>query len=193
MMKVYGRLRGWIQRYVHSDDPMAEIANTGALVVWTHLPFYPLLTLWFVGYPVWPSFLLWITLPVLFAVAPLSKHYPIAARILFALAGVANTLLALKAFGAPSASAWFLVPCLIVAAFFFRLDEWKISAPLTILCALVGLSLSRLGPPLHVYSPKEYAEFASLNAWLIGGLSLYLLAIAGWRHWKRSKAERAPA
>ena len=178
-MKAYRLSRDWIRRYVHNDDPMAEAANTGALVVWTHLPFYPLFVLWFVGHPVWPSFMLWITLPAFLAVAPISTHHPIAARILFALAGAANTLLALKAFGSHSGSAWFLVPCLIVAALFFRVGEWTISAPLTILCTLVALAFGHLGPPLHTYSRKEYADLANLNSWLIGGLSIVTRQLAG--------------
>ena len=93
-------------------------------------------------------------------------------------AGVANTLLSVKAFGVASGVGWFLLPCLLIAATFFRMAEWKISGALSLFTGLCALLLARLGPPLHAYTARQNVEFATLNHWCVGSLVAYLLFIA---------------
>ncbi len=164
--------------HVRSPDRLAMLSNTGATIIWTHLPLYPLLVWWAVGRPVWPAFVIFVSWPFFFAVPYVSRRHPAAARALFVFAGVANTLLSVKAFGVASGVGWFLLPCLLIAATFFRMAEWKISGALSLFTGLCALLLARLGPPLHAYTARQNVEFATLNHWCVGSLVAYLLFIA---------------
>ena len=177
----YTRVRDAAAVHVRSPDRLAMLANTGAAIVWTHLPAYPLLVWWLVGRPVWPAFLQFAVWPLFVAVPLLSRRHPTASRTLFVVAGVGNTLLCVKAFGTASAVGWFLLPCLIIAATFFRLAEWKVSGALSLATAACALVLPRLGAPLHAYTPSQNEAFASLNHWCVGCLAAYLVVIAARR------------
>lgn len=184
----YVKSRDAAAAHVRSPDRLAMLSNTGATIIWTHLPFYPLLVWWLVGRPVWPSLLQFLAWPFFFAVPFVSRHHPALARSLFVVAGVANTLLCTKAFGVASGVGWFLLPCLLIAATFFRLREWRISAPLTLATAACVPLLAHLGAPLHVYTAAQYVEFASLNHWCVGFLAAYLVYVVAWRQWKMRRA-----
>ena len=179
--RLYVRGRDAAAHHVRSPDRLAMLANTGATIIWTHLPIYPLLVWWLVGRPVWPSFLQFLAWPLFFAVPFVSRRHPDLSRALFVTAGVANTLLCTKAFGVASGVGWFLLPCLLIAATFFRLREWAWSGALSLFTALCALLLTRLGPPLHAYTAQQNLAFASLNHWCVGGLAAYLLFVAGRR------------
>ena len=179
--RLYVRSRDAAAHHVRSPDRLAMLANTGATIIWTHLPFYPLLVWWLVGRPVWPSFLQFLAWPLFFAVPYVSRRHPTASRALFVVAGIANTLLCTKAFGVATGVGWCLLPCLLIAATFFRMAEWKVSGALSLLTALCVLLLARLGPPLHAYTALQNVAFASLNHWCVGGLAAYLLFVAARR------------
>ena len=185
----YVAVRDRAAHHVRSPDRLAMLANTGATIVWTHLPLYPLLVWWLVGRPVWPTFLMFVSWPFFFAVPYVSRRHPIASRALFVLAGVANTLLGVKAVGLATGIGWFLLPCLIIAATFFRFREWRISVPLTLLTALCAVLLTRLGAPVHSYSAAQNSAFAgSLNYWGVGGLATYLIFVAARRQLRMREA-----
>ena len=173
----YGRLSDSAARHVRSPDALARLANVGATIIWTHLPFYPLLTWWLVGRPVWPTLVVFLSWPLFFAVPFVSRQHPTASRALFVVIGVVNTLVCTKASGVATGVGWFLLPCLVIAATFFRLGEWKLSGPLALSCGLCALLLGRLGPPWHAYSGTQNAAFASLNQWCVGCLVAALVFI----------------
>lgn len=185
--QAFNAVRDRAAHYVRSPDRLAVLANTGATIIWTHLPFYSLLVLWLVGRPVWPTFVQFLAWPLFFAVPLVSRRHPDLSRALFVVAGLINTLLCIKALGVASGVGWFLLPCLLIAVTFFHPREWKLAGALALLTAACVLLLTRLGPPLHAYSAPQNVEFASLNHWCVGGLSAYLLFVAGRRHWKTQK------
>ena len=139
---------------------------------------------WLVGRPVWPSFLQFVAWPLFFAVPYVSRRHPDLSRALFVIAGIANTLLCVKAFGVATGVGWFLLPCLLIATIFFRMREWMLSGALSVFTALCVPLLSRLGPPLHAYTAEQNVEFASLNHWCVGGLAVYLIFVAARRQLK---------
>ena len=181
---VYHACRDRAAAHVRSPDRLAMLANTGATIIWTHLPFYPLLVWWLVGHPIWPSAVQALAWPFFLAVPYVSRRHPTASRALFVAAGVGNTLLCAKAFGVASGVGWFLLPCLLIAATFFRLGEWKVSGALSVATALCAPLLGRLGPPLHVYTEQQNVAFASLNHWSVAGLAAYLIFVAARRQLK---------
>lgn len=183
----YVAVRDRTAHHVRSPDRLAMLANTGATIVWTHLPFFPLLVWWLVGRPVWPTFLQYLAWPLFFAVPFVSRRHPDLSRALFVIAGVANTLICIKAFGVATSVGWFLLPTLLIATIFFRLREWMLSGALSLFTLLCILLLWRLGPPLHAYTAKQNADFANLNYWCAGGLSAYLIFIAARRQLKIHK------
>lgn len=181
---VYHRCRDWIAAYLANADPLAGIANFGAFLVWSNQPFYPIYVAWIVGRDAWPSLLTWLSTPFFYGVAIVGRAHPLASRVLFVLAGVANTLLSLKAFGVPSAVGWFLIPCLIIAATFFRAGEWKVAVTLFLATMLSALLINRLGAPLHTYTSAQYTSLSHLNVWSASVLSIYLLVSAVRVRWQ---------
>lgn len=164
--------------YLANPDPLASAANSGAFIVWGNQPFYPLYVFLLVGRDGWPSLLTWFSTPFFFWVPLLARRNSLAGRAMFILVGIANTLLTTKAFGLRSSVGWFLVPCLILAAGFFRTPEWRVAAPL---CGLVVLALpviGGLGAPLHEYTAAQYQSLSRLNVWSATVLSLYLIYAA---------------
>ena len=117
---LYRKGRDWVGGFLANDDPLAAIANSGAFLVWSNQPFYPIYVWALVGRQAWPALLTWLSTPFFVGVALLGRTHPLASRGLFVVAGVVNTLISVKAFGSNTAVGWFLVPCLVIAATFFR-------------------------------------------------------------------------
>jgi hypothetical protein len=97
------------------------------------------------------------------------------------LAGIANTVLCARVFGVPSGVEIFLIPCVLIAAAFFRPSERHVGFPLIGLGAAIFLGFHgffRAGPP--EYSAAQYADFARLNAASAGTLTVFIgLILAG--------------
>lgn len=180
---IYRRCRDGIAAFLANDDPLAAIANTGAFLVWSNQPFYPIYVWLLVGGEAWPSLLTWLSTPFFLAVAPVSRAHPLGSRALFVIAGVLNTLLSVKAFGVETSVGWFLIPCLILAATFFRASEWKVAGALSSLTVLAALSIRYLGAPLHDYSAAHARSLSHLNLWSVTALSAYLLYAAIRARW----------
>lgn len=176
----YQRGKAWLTTYLAHEDPYAGIANTAAFIVWSNQPTYPLYVAWLVGQNAWPSLLTWLSTPVFVAVPLLARCNSLAGRSLLVVAGLANSVLSLKAFGPASGIAWFFVPCLVIALFFFRLREWPVILLLVAVTGLCALSVGRLGAPLHQFTATEYASLTRLNIYSVTALTLYL-AIAAIR------------
>lgn len=181
---LYRRCRDWISAFLANDDPLAATANIGAFLVWSNQPFYPIYVWLLVGDEAWPSLLTWLSTPLFFGVAPLSRAHPMASRVLFVVAGILNTLLSVKAFGVETSVGWFLIPCFIIAATFFRASEWKVAAALSSLTALSALSIRHLGAPLHSYGVAHARSLSHLNRWSVIVLSAYLLFAAIRVRWR---------
>ena len=171
----YQRSRDWTASWLASDDPLAAAANTGAFVVWGNQPVYPLYVWFLVGHDAWPALLTWLSTPVFVAVAPVSRRHPLAARVLFIVAGALNTLLSAKAFGTETLVGWFLVPCAILALGYFRSSEWPVAVAMVALVAAAALALPHLGAPLHVYAPAPARSLSHLNLYSVCALSAYLI------------------
>ena len=181
----YGACRDRLNGYLGNPNPLAEIGNSGAFVVWSNQPFYPIYVAAVVGMAdAWPSLLTWLSTPLFFSVPLVARRHPLGARALFVVAGLANTLLSAKAFGPSTEVAWFLVPCVIIAVTFFRSAEWKVAAALTVLCGLAGLAVGHLGTPLHAYDAAQGTSLAHLNIWSVSALSAILLFNAARVRWR---------
>ena len=186
--RLYRACRDRLNGYLGNPDPLAEIGNSGAFLVWSNQPFYPIYVAALVGMGnAWPSLLTWLSTPLFFSVPLVARRHPLGARVLFVVAGLANTLLSAKAFGPATEVAWFLVPCLIIALTFFRSAEWKIASALTILSAIAGLAVSHLGPPLHAFDAAQNTSLAHLNIWSVCALSAVLLFNAGRVRWRERR------
>lgn len=168
------RLRGLTADYLANDDPLAAYANSGAFLVWSSQPLYPVYVWLLVGSAAWPALLTWLSTPFFFAVPLVARRNSIAGRATFVVAGFANTLLSAKAFGTANSVGWFLLPCLVIAVGFFRLSEWLVAGLLLAALALAAVSLRYLGAPLHVYSAAENTSLSHLNLWSVVVLSIYL-------------------
>jgi hypothetical protein len=175
---LYRKGRDWVDGFLANDDPLAAIANSGAFLVWSNQPFYPIYVWALVGRQAWPALLTWLSTPFFVGVALLGRTHPLASRGLFVVAGVVNTLISVKAFGANTAVGWFLVPCLVIAATFFRASEWKVAGALLVGTGLAALLVRHLGAPLHTYDAADARALAHLNLWSASVLSAYLLFVA---------------
>ena len=189
--RLYVGLRDKTAAFLANDDPLAAIANTGAFLVWSNQPFYPLYVWFLVGSEAWPSLLTWLSTPFFFAVAIVGRTHPLASRILFVVAGVLNTLLSVKAFGTATSVGWFLLPCFVIAATFFRADEWKVATVLSSATALAAFCMPHLGAPLHVYKMAYAKALSHLNIWSVSVLSAYLLFAAARVRWQE-RGDAAP-
>ncbi len=172
------RLRDVTAGYLGNADPLAAASNSGAFLVWSSQPLYPVYVAAIVGRDAWPSLLTWLSTPVFFAVPLVARASSKGGRATFVIAGVANTLLSTKAFGPDTAVGWFLVPCLVIALGFFRSSEWRFAAVLCAMTIAAALIVTRLGPPLHAYRPAQATSLAHLNLWSVVVLSVYLVVAA---------------
>jgi hypothetical protein len=92
-------------------------------------------------------------------------------RALLPLVGLVNVVVSVKAFGAASGVAIFIVPCALIAAALFHPPERIFAFPLLALALVIflGIQSSALAP-IHLYSQTEYVAFTRLNAWSAGAL-----------------------
>jgi len=166
--------RSWLGDYLSNPDPLAEFAGKVALIVAFNQPFYPLYLHAIVGSAAWPAWLTLLSTPLFVAVPYAARHHSIAGRALLPIAGVMNTILCVKLFGAASGVELFFIPCVLLAAIIFRSDERLVSVP------LLGLPFasylfgdSRLGEPLMTCS--GFPSIVALN----GTSSASLVALVG--------------
>jgi hypothetical protein len=164
---------GWFRRYVANDDPLVEAAGTIALLVAANQPFYPLYLRLFVAEDVWLSLLTLLSTPLFLVVPAVSRRHPLAGRALLPLAGVANTLLCAKLFGAASGVELFLAPCLMIAAMLFRRSERAAMLVVVALVLLPVLVPGAYGAPVQPLAPEAYASLLRLNALSAAGLMVF--------------------
>jgi hypothetical protein len=155
----------WIAAYMANPDPRVASCNTIALLVASNQPFYPLYIYFSVSRHIAPTLLTFLSTPFFLAIPAISRRSPVFGRALLPLAGLANVVVSVKAFGAASGVAIFIVPCALIAAAFFRPSERVFAFALLALALTVFLGIdSTVLAPLHIYSQTEYAAFVRLNA-----------------------------
>ena len=176
LASAFATAKAWLRVYLANEDPYAAIANTGAFIVWSNQPFYPLYVAWVVGWhDAWPSLLTWLSTPFFVAVPFLARKNTLAGRSLFVVAGLLNSLLSLKAFGVASGISWFFLPCLVIALMFFRRDEWPTSLGLALVTCVCWLGAGSLGMPFHTYTDAQYHGLTTLNVYSVVALTFYLV------------------
>jgi len=151
--------------YAAHPDPRVARCNAIALMVAANQPFYPLYVYWSVSSHIAPTLLTFLSTPFFLATPAVSRRSPAFGRALLPLTGMANVAVSAKAFGAASGVAVFLLPCVLIAAAFFRPEERIVALALlaAALAVYLGIEGGFIGPE-HVYSQIEYAAFARLNA-----------------------------
>lgn len=173
-MREIQRLYQAVAAYAQSDDPLSAAGNVIALCVAGNQPFYPFYIWWVVGDDGWTSFTSFLSTPLFLAIPWVSRRSSLAGRAMLPIVGIANTLLSVKAFGFASGVALFLGPCAMIAGMAMRASErWMMLAILGLALAAFALH-DRVGAPLHLFSPAEYARFLSLNAWSVAGLTAFV-------------------
>lgn len=168
-----------IAAYAAHDDPMVAACNLIALVVASNQPFYPLYVYWTVSDHVWATVFTFLSTPLFMAVPAVAIRYSKTGRALLPIAGMANTILSARVFGPASGVEIFLIPCVLIAATFFRASERPIAFVLIGAAFLIYLGLNGMyGTPLHIYTTSEYHAFSRLNAMSAGTLCVFVGLIA---------------
>ena len=107
-------------------EPMDPLASASAAVAWlvvANKPLYPAIIWWYVGGGFKASLATLVAAPFYAAAAVLARRAPLAARVAIPTIGLADTLLATKAFGPGSGTELFLFACGLLAALSFRPHE----------------------------------------------------------------------
>ena len=171
-------LVGWMRTIAHHRDPLVEASNWVALLIGTHLPFWPLYVWWSAGPQALPSALWTLALtPAFLAVPLISRRSGLLGRVATVLLGVANTVFTVWILGTDSGTALFLAPCTALAAISFRRGERWLMLLLTALPLVVYFVL-RYHPPdaLHHYDATAAESLFVLNV-----ISVSVLAASfGW-------------
>lgn len=165
---LWARLRA----YPGNDDRRAAACNWIALVVASNQPLYPLYVRWIVGGDWRVSFWTFLSTPFFAAIPAVARRKPLMARALLPLTGIANGLIALKAFGPASGVALFLIPCALIALLAFRRHEWLVSLALVWGSAAAYFVGNHLGPPIGRFDQMQYASFVRLNAYTVVALTI---------------------
>ena len=178
LRRVWRAMFGWMQTLAHHRDPLVEASNWVALLIGTHLPFWPLYVRWSAGAQAFPTALLTLALAPVFLVIPLiSRRSGLAGRIATPLMGIANTVFTVWILGANSGTTLFLAPCTALAAFSFRRSERWWMVVMTALPLAVFYLLQRDAiTPLHHYDAEAARSLFVLNV-----ISVSVLGTAfGW-------------
>jgi hypothetical protein len=160
-----------IAGYVANDDPLARACNVIALVVAANQPFYPLYVVGLIGGGLAPAMLTLLSTPFFLVVPLLARRNARWGRALLPVAGMANTVLATKIFGQAAGVELFLMPCLLIAAAFFRPSERMLAIALGALGFGIYVGLDgRYGEPICGCSPADQQALLGLHALSVAAL-----------------------
>lgn len=168
----------WMRTFAHHPDPLVEASNWVALLIGTHLPFWPLYVAWSAGAQAFPTSLLTMALaPLFMAIPPISRRSGLLGRVATLSMGNANTVFTIWILGASSGTALFLAPCTALAAVSFRRSERWLMLVFTALPLGVFYLLQHHAPvPLLRYDAAVAKELFVLNV-----ISVSVLGAAfGW-------------
>ena len=161
-----------VRRYTDNPDPLAKVAGTVALVVASNQPFYPLYLYAIVGKQAWPAWLTLLTTPLFLAVPAVARRNPLAGRAMLPIVGVVNTVLCVKLIGLATAVELFLLPCVLLAAILFRINERLTMIPVLLVpFAAYFLIDGRLGGPLQIFDADSYVSIIALHAVSVASLT----------------------
>ena len=172
------RFVGPIRAFARHRDPLAEASNWVALLIGSHLPFWPLYVWLSAGAQAMPSALLSAAMTPVFLLIPLlSRRSGLGGRIAMLLGGLANTVLTVWILGENSGTLLFLGPCAALAAVLFRWNERWLMLCFTLLPLAAWYGLREYPPvPLHRYDPAAARQIFELHAISVG----ILIAAFGW-------------
>ncbi len=154
-----------IYAYIEHRDPLARAGNVIAMFILSNQPFYPLYIYFLIGNRFWPALLTLLSSP-LFALVPwLMRRSLPAGKWLLIVASLANTTIAIKAFGPQSGLELFFFPCAVLGALLFgdseRYARWAAAlAPIALYLVLRG----SYGSALESFSSGEYETLFTLHA-----------------------------
>ena len=171
-------LSAWTRAFARHRDPLTEASNWVAILIGTHLPFWPLYVRWSAGAQAFPTALWSAALTPLFLVIPLlSRRSGLLARVVTPLAGIANTIFTVWILGSNSGTVLFLGPCAALAAFSFRRSERWLMLALTTLPLIAYFALGHWPPvPLHHYDAEAARSLFVLNVISV----CVIVAAFGW-------------
>jgi hypothetical protein len=165
------RLRKWLEDYLAHDDPGTRICNLIALVIVANQPFYPLYVLGAIERPEPWTLLTFLSTPLFAAVPAVARRSARAGRLLLALTGIANTVLATAVLGPSSGVLLFLIPCALIVAACFHVEERWLAAGLLGLALALYLGIERWQiVPLCQCSPEEASSLTQLHAISVSAL-----------------------
>jgi hypothetical protein len=160
------------------DTARTSASVAAAWIILANKPIYPLYVWWFAGEGVLASTATTLTAPLYIAVILIARRSSLAARIALPLFGLADTLFETKLFGAPSGTELFLLPCALLAVLSFGDSEARWSRALAIvIAAAFVVSHGRFGAPLHAWSGPALERLASVNAYAVASLGVFI----AWR------------
>lgn len=108
-------------------------------------------------------------------VPAMSRRDPRWGRAVLVLAGMANTVMATKILGTASGVGLFLIPCLMIAAAFFRPAERAISLGLLAVGGTIFFGLEgRYGAPICRCTAVDDAALTTLHLASVGALVVFI-------------------
>lgn len=165
---LFARLR----HYAQGTDPIADAANTVALVIAGNQPFYPVYLFAIAGERGWPSLLTWFSTPLFLAVPAVGRRNNLAGRALLCVAGLGNTAISNLTLGGASGIPLFYLPCLILCFTLLGRGERLVQIGLVALTAALALGLGHISA---LFGPFTSAEIHSLQR--VHGISVVCLTI----------------
>src|ERR1700733_11459070 len=167
-----------LQAYKAHPDPLAELANTVALVVAGNQPFYPLYLHAIVGRAAWPAWITLITMPLFAAVPAVARRNSLMGRAMLPVIGTANGILAVKLIGIDTGVELFLLPCVLLATILFRPGERLVMLAVAAVPFVAYFLLDgSVGAPLASYTAAENRSIISMNGFSVASL-LALIGLA---------------
>jgi hypothetical protein len=167
----------------HIDNVVRQEKRLGAAralawVIFLNKPFYPLYMLWLAPNAFGPSWLTAMSAPIYAAAIWLMTSRPMLARLLIMAAGTADTVIAMKAFGAEAGAEWFFIPIALLVPVMFGPAEESVKKRLVlVLLAVVLASLPGLGEPIATLTSSEASSLFWMNFYAVVCLTLFIL----WR------------
>ena len=155
-----------IRSFAHHPDPLVEASNWVALIIGTHLPFWPLYVWCSAGLEALPTALLTMALAPVFLLIPLvARRNGLWGRMMMLITGIANTVFTIWILGNNTGTDLFLAPCAALAAILFRQTERWLMLTFTTVPLIVWYMMQYHAPiPLHQYGIQIAHEIFNLNA-----------------------------
>ena len=161
-----------------AGDNRHGAARALAWVILLNKPFYPLYMLWLAPGAFGPAWLTAMSAPAYAAAIWLMGTKPLLGRLLIFGAGIADTVIAIKAFGSAAGAEWFYVPIMLLVPAMFGPHEKAVRRQLALATlAVILASLRGLGTPIALLTGDETTSLFWMNFYAVACLTLFIL----WR------------